>query len=213
MLIDYIKKTGARRLIIMVLGNVFLGIGISIFKLSGLGTDPFSGMVMSLAACAGIRYAEFQMLFNLCLLAVEFLFGRRLIGAGTVVNACLLGYIVTFFYDIWLNTVGIPEALWLQVLVMCIGVVICSFGLSLYQTPVVGVAPFDSLSIIMANRWPRIPYFWYRMSHDLVAALVCYGAGGVVGVGTLVTALGLGPIAQLFTVKFTKKLLVSTAKK
>ena len=49
MAVNYFKKIGARRLLIMIMGNVFLGMGISIFKLSGLGNDPFSGMVMALA--------------------------------------------------------------------------------------------------------------------------------------------------------------------
>ena len=53
MAVNYFKKIGARRLLIMIMGNVFLGMGISIFKLSGLGNDPFSGMVMALANILG----------------------------------------------------------------------------------------------------------------------------------------------------------------
>ena len=59
MAVNYFKKIGARRLLIMIMGNVFLGMGISIFKLSGLGNDPFSGMVMALANILGFSYASF----------------------------------------------------------------------------------------------------------------------------------------------------------
>ena len=90
----------------MLLGNVFLGMGVSIFKLSEMGTDPFSGMVMALAEVLGIGYPVFLILVNLVLLFVEVKFGREMIGAGTVVNACLLGYIVTFFYTIWVRMFG-----------------------------------------------------------------------------------------------------------
>ena len=97
MAVNYFKKIGARRLLIMIMGNVFLGMGISIFKLSGLGNDPFSGMVMALANILGFRYASFLLVINGGLFIFELAAGRRLIGIGTLVNAFLLGYIVTFF--------------------------------------------------------------------------------------------------------------------
>lgn len=97
MAVNYFKKIGARRLLIMIMGNVFLGMGISIFKLSGLGNDPFSGMVMALANILGFSYASFLLVINGGLFIFELAAGRRLIGIGTLVNAFLLGYIVTFF--------------------------------------------------------------------------------------------------------------------
>ena len=70
-----------------------------------------------------------------------------------------------------------------------------------------GVAPYDSLSLIMTERWPKIPYFWHRMSNDVLCALICYLTGGVIGIGTLVTAFGLGPVIHFFNRHFTGKLL------
>lgn len=210
MLTGYFKKIGAKRFLVMVIGNVFLGMGISIFKLSGLGNDPYSGMVMALADCAGIVYANFLVLFNIGLFVLEFLLGKEFIGAGTFVNACFLGYIVTFFYNIWINTLGTPAFLWQRVFIVCIGVLVTSFGVSLYQTADVGIAPWDSLSIIMTKRWPKIPYFWHRMSNDALAALVCFLTGGIVGLGTLVSAFGLGPVVHFFNEHFSGK-LVETA--
>lgn len=40
-----------------------------------------------------------------------------------------------------------------------------------------------------------------------VCALICYLTGGVVGIGTLVTAFGLGPVIHFFNRVFTGKLL------
>ncbi|QQZ63910.1 hypothetical protein JI735_16710 [Paenibacillus sonchi] len=203
----YINKVDTKRLIIMIFGNVFLGMGISIFKLSGMGNDPFSGMVMALAECIGMTYANFLILLNLVLFVIEFITGRRFIGAGTFVNAILLGYIATFFYNTWLNLLGEPQLLWQRVIIVAIGVVVCSFGVSMYQTSDVGVAPYDSLSLIMRDNLPAISYFWHRMFTDALCALICFLAGGIIGLGTLVSVFGLGPIIHFFDVNFTKKLL------
>ncbi|MNW66270.1 hypothetical protein D3C74_447240 [compost metagenome] len=96
---------------------------------------------------------------------------------------------------------------------MAIGVVVCSFGISLYQTSQVGVAPYDSLSLIMKNKFPKVSYFWHRMFTDALSALVCFLAGGIIGLGTLVTVFGLGPIIHFFDVNFTEKLLAKKGPK
>lgn len=207
MLKNYLKKVGFRRIIIMITGNIVLGLGIAIFKLSGLGNDPFSGMVMALADVTGIVYANFLILFNLGLFVIQFLTGREFIGAGTIINACFLGYFVTFFYDILVNAVGKPGGLSESIIMVCAGVIVCGLGVSMYQTSDVGIAPFDALSIIMAKRWNKIPYFWHRMATDATAALVCFLAGGIVGLGTLVSAFGLGPFVHFFNVHFSEKLV------
>ncbi|OMF95319.1 membrane protein [Paenibacillus sp. FSL R7-0273] len=206
-MIGYIKGLDPKRLIIMIIGNIFLGMGISIFKLSGMGNDPFSGMVMALADLSFISYANFLILLNVVLFVVEWITGRKFIGAGTFVNAIFLGYIATFFYDIWIGVLGEPQQFWYKVITVAIGVVVCSFGVSLYQSSDVGVAPYDALSLIMKIRAPRISYFWHRMFTDALCALICFLAGGIVGLGTLVSAFGLGPIIHFFDVHFTNKLL------
>lgn len=207
MLVRYFKGVGAWRCIVMTAGNIFLGLGIAIFKLSGLGNDPFSGMVMALSEQVHISYASFLLLVNLILFLVQFLTGREFIGVGTLVNACLLGYIVTFFYEMLFSIFGQPEEMMQRIVIVCIGVIITSLGVSLYQTPDVGIAPYDSMSLIMAKRWKKIPYFWHRIMTDGICALVCFLAGGIVGLGTLVSAFGLGPFISFFNEHFSKKIV------
>ena len=190
----------------MLLGNVFLGMGVSIFKLSEMGIDPFSGMVMALAEVLGIGYPVFLILVNLVLLFVEVKFGREMIGAGTVVNACLLGYIVTFFYTIWVRMFGgVPQNFAVRLALVCIAIIVMSFGVSMYQTADVGVAPWDSLSLILIKRHHKLPYFGYRIIGDAIAVLVCWFAGGIIGIGTAVCAFGLGPVYFIFLIRIFPK--------
>lgn len=190
----------------MVFGNIFLGMGISIFKFAGLGNDPFSGMAMALADLAGVRYANLLIVINLFIFILEFCFGRSFIGAGTLVNAFFLGYFTTFFYGLWTHFSALPHKLIVQIPIMLIGTVVTGFGVSMYQTPNVGASPYDSLSLIMTKRIPKISYFWNRIFTDAICALICFMAGGIVGLGTLVSALGLGPVIDFFNVHFTRKL-------
>lgn len=203
---SYLRRVGGKRLIVMVIGNVFLGMGISIFKFAGLGNDPYSGMAMALADLVGMQYANLLMVINVFIFVLEFAFGRSFIGAGTLVNAFFLGYIATFFYNLWTYFFTLPQNLLLQILIMLFGTVVTGFGVSMYQTPNVGASPYDSLSLILTKRLPKISYFWNRIFTDAICAMVCFFAGGIVGLGTLVSALGLGPVIDFFNVHFTRKL-------
>ena len=51
---EYLRNINWKHVLIMCIGNVFAGMGIGIFKLAGLGTDPFSGMNMAVADMLGI---------------------------------------------------------------------------------------------------------------------------------------------------------------
>ena len=48
----------------MLLGNVFLGMGVSIFKFAGLGNDAYNAMMMALSDVVGIPYARFFAIFS-----------------------------------------------------------------------------------------------------------------------------------------------------
>lgn len=211
-MIEWIKNINWKYVIVMCIGNIILGLGIAIFKFSGLGNDPFSGMVMALSDRAGIEYAVFLIMINTIVFIVEFILGRKLIGLGTFVNALLLGYVVTFFNNLIVSAAGEPGQLLQRILIVCIGVIVTSFGVSMYQLPKQGVAPYDSMSLIMTERLKKIPYFWNRVVTDAFCALMCWLAGGIVGLGTLVSAFGLGPFVQFFDTHFTSKLLEKIGK-
>lgn len=204
---EWIKSINWKFVLVMFIGNIILGLGVAIFKLSGLGNDPFSGMAMALAEYVGIPYARFVILINIIFFVIEIIWGRKLIGLGTVVNALFLGYAVTFFYNLITSVIDAPQQMLMRVLTVCIGVIVASLGISMYQLTKQGVAPYDSISLIMADRWKKIPYFWCRMSNDAVCALICWLAGGIVGLGTLVGAFGFGPFVQFFDTHFTSKVL------
>ena len=194
----YFKKVGRKRILASLAGNILVGLGIAIFKFAALGNDPYTGMNMALAETLGIPFPTLQLGVNLLFFLLQFVFARQLIGFGTLFNALFIGSLVDFFYRVMAGAIGGPGTFPVQLLVMLIGMVICSFGLSLYQCSDLGVSPYDAASLILDKKLARIPYFWCRIFTDAVCALICFAAGGIVGVGTLVTAFGFGPFIAAF---------------
>lgn len=214
MITSYLRKVGWKRILMTIVGNVFIGLGIGIFRYAALGNDPYTAMNLSLSECVGMPYPVFQILFNLAAFVIQLIWGRELIGVGTIVNAFFLGYIVDFFYHVLLMIPTSFEAFWQNVIIVFVGVIICSFGLSLYQTSDVGVAPYDALSLITKKKLHGIPYFWHRMFDDALAAVISLIATGFtnIGLGSLVSAFGLGPFIHFFNSHFSEKLRKSMDK-
>lgn len=190
----------------MFLGNIILGLGIAIFKFSNLGNDPFSAMMMALADHTPLEYAALTAVLNTFLFIIEFVWGKHFIGPGTLINWFFLAYFATFFYNTIVHYLSAPQSFLVQLVYLIMGVPVISFGVSLYQASDSGIAPFDSMSLIMDEHMP-LRYFWCRLITDFLCAFVCFLAGGLLGLGTLVAAFCLGPFIHFYNQKITFRLM------
>lgn len=198
-------KGKERRILVMCIGNLILAMGVYLLKLSLMGNDSYSAMALAISDRIQKDYAIVLITINLIVFTVEICLGRKYIGIGTFVNWFGLGIFVSLYMKIFDRLLTTPEGFVARFLIMVIAVLLVSLGVSMYQTADLGIAPYDSVSLIMAERLP-IPYFWCRMSNDVICALISYLLGGIVGLGTLICSLGLGPFIQFFNRFVSEKL-------
>ena len=194
----YFQNAGRKRIAMSLAGNLLVGIGVAIFKFSALGNDPFNGMNMALADLFQVPYPTLQIMVNILFFAIQLLAAREMIVFGTVINIFLIGYIVNFTYRLLIQIIGRPSNFVVQIAAMAVGMLICSLGLSLYQCSQMGTAPYDALALILERKVTKLPYFWCRILCDGGCALICFLTGGIVGLGTLVSAFGFGPVISFF---------------
>ena len=207
------QKISLRRILGMIAGVVVIGVGIAVFKFSHLGNDSISALNLRIAELSGLPFSIENVLMNLCLFVPQLIWGRRYIGLGTIINSFCIGFIVTFTSDVMTAAFGAADTLPVQLFWVAVGVLVVAFGCSLYQTADLGVAPYDALSLMMADRLP-VPYFGCRVFTDALCAVIAFVLGGLIGLGTLICAFGLGPFVQFFTKHFSEKVLqYSLAKK
>lgn len=207
------QKISLRRILGMIAGVVIIGVGIAVFKFSHLGNDSISALNLRIAELSGLPFSIENVLMNLCLFVPQLIWERRYIGLGTIINSFCIGFIVTFTSDVMTAAFGTADTLPVQLFWVAVGVLVVAFGCSLYQTADLGVAPYDALSLMMAERLP-VPYFGCRVFTDALCAVIAFVLGGLIGLGTLICAFGLGPFVQFFTKHFSEKVLqYSPAKK
>lgn len=187
-----------RRIIGMIVGIFIMSFGLILFKFSLMGNGPSTSMVIAVADRIGIDFAIVMVVSNCLFFAVEWFFNRKLIDIGTFVNWFLIGPLASL-YERGIRAVwDVPTSLTSRFLFMSTGILVLSLASSFYQTADVGIAPYDALSITLSERtgWQ---YFVCRILTDGICVLVTYLLGGIVGIGTLVCAFGLGPFVQYFS--------------
>lgn len=198
-----------RRVLVMLFGIVMLSIGVALFDFSKMGNDPSTSTVIVLGDLTGLGLSGMMLLMNSLYFIAEILLDRSMIGLGTFVNWMCIGPIAelllgAFQRIFWLHGGDLP--FFPRLIIMLLGVLILSFGASLYQTADTGIAPYDALSIIMSRRQRKIPYFWCRIITESACAIATALLGGIVGLGTLICALGLGPFITFFDRAVSRKL-------
>jgi len=189
-------KENHRRIIMTICGVLVAGFSVGMFKFSNFGMDPFQVFAHGVWNHIPIGFGTFYTILNLIMLVGIFIFDRRKIGLGTVINIFLLGYVVEFsslFFSIQIPDPTLAIRIWF----LMIGVIILCFGSSLYFIGDLGVSTYDAVALIMSDK--KVARFQYcRIATDLVCTIIGFMLGATVGVGTLVTAFFMGPIISIF---------------
>ena len=186
------KAFSGKRLAMMLGGLVVLASGIALFRLPKYGNDPFTGMCFAISDIFGVSLGLVEVCVNGALFLLMLGLARRRIHVGTVLNTFCLGYLVEFFVRLF-TLGGWPQGTPLRAALCAAALFITSLGCSLYFTADLGVSPYDALSFILDKATP-LPFAACRVLTDASCVLVCAAFHGIIGVGTLVSAFGMGPI-------------------
>lgn len=184
-----------RRLAQLVLGLAVFGLGSGLMVQSDLGNPPWDVFHegFALATPLSIGLAAIVTSFAVLLLWIPL---RERPGPGTIANAVLVGV----FIDMTVLAVETPEHLAARTALMLGGVVLVGIGSGLYIGVRLGPGPRDGLMTGLAARGLSLRLA--RTGVEAAAMLVGWILGGTVGVGTLVFALGIGPLVHFFLPRF-----------
>ena len=206
------------RRILMSLSGVMIGaVSVGVFKIAAFGVDPFQSLMSGLHAMFPISFGTLYVIVNAILLLFSLVFDRSRIGLATFINLFLLGYVTEFSYA-FLQTVFVDPSLLTRIICLIVGVVVLSFGSSLYMTANLGVSTYDAVAIVLSDKWKVARFQYCRITSDVVCValgVAIYllsggafeGVAAVAGIGTIITAFFMGPIIAFFNEKIAKPML------
>lgn len=209
-----------KRVVLSFISIIIMGFGISLFSVSGFGVDPFTSMNMNIADTIGIGFGTYQLIVNaVILLYVIIVAHRGLVGIGTAFNMVGCGYACEFFQGLIEPLVKGNYTMAIRIPLLIAGIITLCFACSLFFTANVGVGPYDALGF-MLSRGTRLPHKWVRVITDITVILIgLVISGGLtalingnfsdvhnIGIGTIITALCMGPLINAFNKNVSAKI-------
>jgi uncharacterized membrane protein YczE len=175
----------------LLAGLLLFGIGIAFMAEAGMGLGPWEVFHQGIARQLGVQLGTVSIVLGIPILAAWYPLGERP-GVGTVLNILLIGTATNVAMGVLPTITGQPQ----QLLVMLLGVVTIAAGSGLYLASDLGPGPRDGLMTGLHFR-----FGWSirraRTAVELTVLVLGFLAGGTIGLGTVVFALGIGPLVQL----------------
>jgi uncharacterized membrane protein YczE len=157
---------------------------------AGLGVDPWDVLHQGLSRRIGLGVGTWAVIVGVIVLLFWIPLRQRP-GFGTVSNVVVVGFVI----DLVLVLVHPVHGFVSQLVVMLSAVVLNGIATGAYIGAGLGPGPRDGLMTGLAARGHSIRVV--RTCIELTVLVAGWILGGTVGLGTVVYALGIGPIAHI----------------
>ncbi|GHB64022.1 membrane protein [Streptomyces viridiviolaceus] len=182
----------ARRLTQLYGGLVLYGASSALLVRSGLGLEPWNVLHQGLAERTGLSMGVVLTIVGAAVLLLWIPLRQRP-GLGTVSNVLVIGAAM----DATLAVVPDVHGPMVRIGLMVAGIVLNGAATGLYIAARFGPGPRDGLMTGL-NRRTGLSVRLVRTAIEIAVVATGFALGGTVGVGTLLYAVSIGPLAQLF---------------
>lgn len=194
----------AKALAVLCVGLTVAHFGVTLFLLSGLGTDTFTVLIQGMAVTFHTTVGLMHIIVLTILVILMLVTTKGYIKPGSFVCAILGGIVIDVFTWMLEGRINVDSPMLVRVVSMLAGCVILSVGMSIVINSNAGTGPNDLIAIILSDKIECLEFRWIRVICDVVFVFLGYLLGGTVGVGTVVSMLLTGPLVQ-FWLPITKK--------
>lgn len=186
-----------RRLPQLLAGLVLYGLSMAMMIRSSLGTMPWDVLHQGITAHLPLDFGTVVIATSVLVLLLWVPL-RELPGLGTVANAFLVGLSA----NVGLTLIVAPSAPWGRGLLLVGALGLNALATALYLGSQLGPGPRDGLMTGLHRR-TGVSVRVVRTALEVTVVAVGWALGGVLGVGTVLYALAIGPLVQLLLPRLT----------
>ena len=192
------KQTGGpasqgllKKLGIIVVGSVIAAYGITLAMYAGFGGATLAVLWQGLSKTFPMTIGMASFVVAAAMVLFVLFYDRRQIHIGTLLYQIVYSTCV----DLFANCHVYSETMWINFLIMMLGVVVFAVGTGLYAAASLGRGSYEALTFALAekNNWQ---VKLVRMVLDILMVIAGVLLGGKFGACTIVTVIISGPIIQ-----------------
>jgi uncharacterized membrane protein YczE len=181
-----------RRLIQLCAGLTLYGASSALLVEAGLGLEPWGVLHQGLAELTGLSIGVVSIVVGAAVLLLWIPLRQRP-GLGTVSNVFVVGLAM----DATLAVVPDAHGLAVRIPLMLAGIVLNGAATGLYIAAGFGAGPRDGLMTGLHRRTGRSIRLM-RTAIEVAVVVTGFVLGGTIGAGTVLYAVSIGPLAQVF---------------
>jgi uncharacterized membrane protein YczE len=180
-----------RRVTQLYFGLLLYGVSDAMLVLAGLGLDPWDVFHQGLARTFGLGIGSWAIIISAAVLLLWIPMRQRP-GFGTLSNAVVIGLVL----NLVLAHVSAPHQLGVRITLLTAGVALNGIATGCYIGAMLGPGPRDGLMTGLAAHGHSIRVV--RTLIEITVLVAGFALGGTVGIGTVLYALSIGPMAHVF---------------
>ena len=177
-------------LLYLILGLILFGLGETLLITANIGVSPWTVLAQGLSFETGYSIGITTLFISIGVLCLWIPLKQKP-GIGTILNTICIAVVI----DVSLPYLPSPDLISLQIFQIIIGVIIVGLGSGLYLTANLGPGSRDGLMTGLQKK-TNLPIFLIRTIVEVSAVISGWYLGGVVGIGTIVFALAIGPFVS-----------------
>lgn len=186
-----------KRIIMAFLGVTLCGFCVGMLQKANLGVDPFTCFVTGIANIFSSTYSTFYLILTGTLLLLVLILRRHYIGIATIINLLFTGIAADAMHAVL--DIAIPHpSLTIRWCLMLVAIIFTCLAAALYFTADLGVSAYDAIALIAAYKYQLLPFKYCRIITDSICVLVGFAFNVTLDIGTIITALFMGPLTQWF---------------
>jgi len=179
------------RLLTAVSGLFLFSVGIVLTIKANIGYPPWDVFHVGVATTTGLSLGAVVIITGLAIIIIVAVLGEKP-GPGTILNMILIG----IFIDILFPLIPMAENQITGTMMLIAGIPVIAVGSYLFLKSAFGVGPRDGLMVVLTRR-TKLPVGLCRCAVELFATAIGWIFGGMVGVGTVIFVILIGPCIQM----------------
>ncbi|MGL5765537.1 MAG: YczE/YyaS/YitT family protein, partial [Sarcina sp.] len=160
---------------------------------SNLGLSPWDVLHEGVSKISGMTIGTASVVIGILFLLFGMILGQKL-GLGTILNMIIVGPIIDFI--IYIEIIPVSNNIFTGMIMMIIGMLTMGYGCYLYIGCSLGCGPRDGVMLALSSR-SNIQIKYIRGIIEITVLVLGYILGGTVGLGTFISAIGLGYCLQI----------------
>jgi uncharacterized membrane protein YczE len=172
-------------------GLMLFGLGEGLLIVSFTGASPWSVLAQGISLNVNLSVGMITFLISVFVLILWIPLGQKP-GMATLLNALIIALMI----DFCIKYVPTPSNYYNQLILAIVSVITVGIGGGIYLVSNLGAGPRDGLMIGLQKK-TNLPIAAVRATLEITVVSVGWYLGGVVGIGTLLFAFGIGPCVAL----------------